>query len=184
MDAGTDPLQGGEHPNPRGLATMQPDLRLGGSYLELRDGLLFGVQFAPPKLKQKAKLYLCGTSVEHVESAQGSIFWVVGFKRGKRDIKGLDEVEAWAGHYGLGVTRLAEVPERVRTETEAWFVDSAYDYAWFDVNSDDEGVGFHYAVVVYLAYHLQWAAGPRMFCMHLVADIEGKPNARHLWYRR
>ena len=153
-------------------------------YLEPNDGPLAGIPFAPAALRGRAKLYVCGVSVEHAESARGSVYWVVGFERGRKGIKGLDEVENWAEHFGLNATRLGEVPETLRAETASWFVDPAYDYAWFGVESEQDGVGFHFAVVVYLAYLLRRVAGPRMFSMNLAADIEGKPNARHLWHRK
>ncbi len=153
-------------------------------YLEPNDGPLAGIPFAPSILKRKAKIYVCGVSAEHVEAAGCSVYWVVGFERAKNSHKGISDMPIWAEHFGLKAIRISELPESIRAETASWFVDPAYDHAWFGIESDNAGVGFHFAVVVYLAYHLRRVAGSRMFSMNLVADIEGKPNARHLWYRK
>lgn len=62
-------------------------------------------------LGRKKKLYLCSASVEHAESAHDKRFWIVGFKKGKKEIPGLTDIPLWAMKFGLSVSRLERVPE-------------------------------------------------------------------------
>jgi hypothetical protein len=141
-----------------------------------------GWQFLSGK---KTKLYLCSASLEHVEGDPKKIYWVVGYKKAKREIKTLGEIGTWAHHFKLEIRRLPHVPEDLRQEVAPWFISPVYEYVWFDVSGGGEGIGFHFAVVVYVAFHLRKVAGPRIDCMHLVSDIEGKPNVRsRFWPRR
>lgn len=59
-----------------------------------------------------------------------------------------------------------------------------FDYVWMSVDGGGDGVGLHFAIVLYFGLHLAKVAGPRMKVVHLVGDVEGKPNIRHLWYRK
>jgi hypothetical protein len=72
----------------------------------------------------------------------------------------------------------------LRAETDGWFTNPDYESAWFEVSGDGDSVGFHFAVVVYIGNHPRWVGGPTMDSMHVVAQIEGKPNVRHQWCRR
>jgi hypothetical protein len=129
-----------------------------------------------------------GSSFEHADSAGDQLYWVARFKRAKKptdEIKGLSTVPGWARHFGLEAKRLISGPPAdLQAETAPWFTRSEYDSAWFEVSGDGDGVGFHFAVVVYIGNHLSWIAGPRVESMHLVAQIEGKPNPRRTWSRR
>jgi hypothetical protein len=117
-------------------------------------------------------------SMLHADLAGAKIYWIVRYKRAKRaqELKRLHEIPSWANHFGLEARRLASVPEAVVEELSRWFADPAYDTAWFEVSGDDDGVGYHFAVMVYIGNHLRWVAGPRMERMYLIADIEGQPR--------
>jgi hypothetical protein len=131
-------------------------------------------------LPKRPALYTCGASTEHVESAGQSVYWVLCVA-GARKIKGLESLPEWAGSFGIKVDRSAEVPADVLTDSGAWFADSACDRIWFDVSGGGDGVGYHFAVLVYLAYHLRRTAGRSVVSVHLLADIEGKPNVCRFW---
>jgi hypothetical protein len=126
-------------------------------------------------------------SYEHVDGAGEMIYWVVRFKRprsGNKIDKWLNRVPEWAHAFGLEARRLPEVPSSIRSTTDPWFPNPEYESAWFEVSGEDDGVGYHFAVVVYIGNHLRWVAGPCVDSMHLVADIEGKPRIRVGWNRK
>jgi hypothetical protein len=79
---------------------------------------------------------------------------------------------------------VAGPPSDLPTETAGWFTNTEYESAWFEVAGDGDGIGFHFAVVVYIGQHLRSIAGPRVDAMHIVAQIEGKPNPRRTWNRK
>lgn len=47
---------------------------------------------------------------------------------------------------------------------------------WFEVRSQNEGVGFHFALAVYASYHLRYIGGPRIRSIHLIANLESNFN--------
>jgi hypothetical protein len=126
-------------------------------------------------LGKKQKYYPLGASAEHVESMPDSIFWLVGFRPGKNQLPGLDDVVGSGKHFGFQVERLDSPPPSLRDETGHW-LNSKYEYAWFGVQGGGDGFGYHFAVLLYIGYHLCVVAGRRMAFVHLLASIEGKPN--------
>ena len=165
--------------SPLGMSVLWDLFNQAVLYLEPMDepGWEFG-------LGKKKKSYVCGTSPEHADAAGDNVYWVVGFRRSKGEIRKLDLVPTWAESFGIQAFRLQSIPEALRIETSSWFVDPSYTYTWFTVQGGGSAVGYHYAVVVYLAYHLHFVTGKRMTYMHLVSNIEGKPNARLKWSRK
>lgn len=153
-------------------------------YLEPRDGPLHNISFAPPELRKKAKLYTCGTSVENLDAAQDSVYWIVGFKRSKQPSQFLDQLPIWAQHFGVESTPLPTTPDALAEESSSWFVDPSIEYRWFSICGGGESVGDHFAIVVYLGYHLRWVVGKHIVCMHLVSSIDRRPNSRVHWYRK
>jgi hypothetical protein len=125
--------------------------------------------------------YRSGASTEHAEAAGESVFWVLCATRTASKIKHLESLPTWARAFGLDVVPLSELPSAVAVESDPWFPNPEHHRIWYEVKGGGHEVGFHFAVLVYLAYHLRWVAGKCVFSMHLVADIEGKPNCRHLW---
>jgi len=133
---------------------------------------------------RRKKLFLCSASPEHVESDSDTAYWVVGYRKGKGELKSVAELPHLALHFGLTLDELAGVPTSLRVEVAPWFVDSGYLYKWFSVRGGKQSVDYQFAIVLYLALYLRKSAGSRMFCMHLVSAIEGKPNARLPYWSR
>jgi len=149
------------------------------AYLEPKDdpGLrLLGV--AP-----RAKVYVCAATLEHVDSDPG-VYWLIDAQPAKRMASVLKQVPQIAQHFGLDVTALPGRPEALREETLSWFSDPEAPRAWFRVVSDADGAGFHFAVLVYVGLHLRKVGGRGVRSVHLVSQIEGKPNARRGWGRK
>jgi hypothetical protein len=135
-------------------------------------------------LGKKARIYLCSVTPEHAEAAGGLVYWVVGCHRGKEELKGIATLPVWGPHFSLRVDRVTDIPTGIRQETAPWFISPEYEYTWFHISGGGEGLEYNFAVVVYLGLHLRKVAGRRLHCMHLVADMEGKPNARITWGKK
>ena len=134
-------------------------------------------------LRPRTKLYLCAATPEHAASAGASIFWLASLERRKRRPSALAEIIGWALPFGLRVTELSEIPERLRPETADWFGSPpAFDDMWYEVSSDGSSAGFHFAVLVYVALHAR-SVVKQLRSMHLVANIEGQPLFRKTWHR-
>jgi hypothetical protein len=163
---------------PSGLIPCLERLRFHVHYLEPHDSpewyLLTG---------KKPKLYVCGASVEHVESDPESVYWLIVYKKAKRRLKGLDDVPHWAEGFGLTVTDLESVPQRIAEETADWVVDPQWNSAWFSVQGDNDLVGYNFAIALYIGLRLQRVAGPQMACIHSVSQLETKINVRRNWWR-
>lgn len=127
------------------------------------------------------KLYRCAVSTEHVDSAGESVYWLLCLKEGKRIAKGVGEIATWAAGFGLTVVLMFEVSTALLAESEPWFNGSSVRRIWFEVHGGGGEVGYQFAILVYIAYHLRWVGGTSVLSMHLVSDIEGKPNSRRLW---
>ncbi len=131
--------------------------------------------------KKMPKEYTCGTTIEHAEGAGDYVYWFTDCKSGRSKVKGLDEVPEWVAGFDLKVTPLSRMPEELREETSSWFVDPSRQYTWYRVEGGRDGAGYQYALMLYVALHLKMVAGPRLNRMHLVAQIEWKPNFRKNW---
>jgi hypothetical protein len=153
------------------------------SYLEPMGAPGWQMGFAKKPLNIRQPL-----SFEHADSAGDEIYWVVRYKIARKvakEIKGLSDMPAWARHFGLEARRLKSGPsDAVKSETDPWFTNPEYGSAWFEVSGDGDGIGYHFAVLVYIGNHLRWIAGPRLQTVHLVAEIEGRPNIMQKWNRR
>ncbi len=125
--------------------------------------------------------YRCGASTEHAEAAGESVFWVVCTTKEASKIKQLQSLPTWAKAFGLDVVPRPAPPPGVEAESDPWFPNPDHQRIWYEVIGGGDEVGFHFAVLVYLGYHMRWVAGKCLFSVHLIADIEGKPNCRYLW---
>jgi hypothetical protein len=135
-------------------------------------------------LRPRPKLYICGATPEHAESAGNSVFWLASLEKRKRKSSALAEIPGWASAFGLFVTELPESPEQLRIETTTWFRDSPeFDDVWYQVSSKESSAGFHFAILVYIALHAR-SVVKNLRAMHLVGNIEGKPQFRKTWHRR
>ena len=126
-------------------------------------------------------------SPEHAESAGDRIYWVAQLQASVQAFEGAQglDVNCYLGNALRAPSRcLVGPPDLLDAETEAWFPNPEYQSAWFEVSGDGDGIGYHFAVVVYIGNHLRWFGGPRMDSMHLVAQIEGKPNPCRRWTRK
>jgi hypothetical protein len=102
---------------PRGTDSVPSERRPPVHYLEPMDppGSEFG-------LCKRPKLYLCSATAEHAEGDPGAVYWVVGYRKGKKEPKGVSELPQLASHFGLKASVLPCVPERLREEVASWFV--------------------------------------------------------------
>jgi hypothetical protein len=133
--------------------------------------------------RTRPKLYLCGATPEHAAAAGPEVYWLASVERG-RGRADLSGVPAWATAFGLSVHECPDVPDDLRAETTDWFVQPGeFDPTWFRVSGGGERAGFHFAALVYVALHAR-SVTKRLHAIHLVADIEGRPNFRKTWHRR
>jgi hypothetical protein len=142
----------------------------------------------PPEVQfglcPRPKLYVCGATPEHAESAGTSVFWLASLEKRQRAASNLAEVASWAQAFGLSVTELSHIPAQLQSETSDWFQQpSEFDNVWFQVAGGDHSAGFHFAVLVWVALHAR-SVVKRLRAMHLVAQIEGRPLFRKTWHRR
>lgn len=136
---------------------------------------------------KRTPMYNTSLSFEHVDAAEESVYWVVRYKRPRvraRDLPGLADLPEWSRTFGVDARRLDGPPAEVRQETDPWFTNAGYESAWFHASCEDTGLGYQFAVVVYIGNHLRHVAGAAMDSMHLIARIEGRPNFRHRWTRK
>ncbi len=132
----------------------------------------------------RQQLYVCPATPEHLEGDSRSVYWVIAHRRGRGTLKGLAELPGWSEAFGLRATALSETPAHLRGETASWFLEPDVEARWYHVVGGGDRSGFHFAVLLYLALHFRKVAGSRLQAMHLVANIDGKPNNRKHWARR
>ena len=134
---------------------------------------------------KRTRNYNTSLSYEHVDAAEESVYWIVRYKRPRaRELLGLEELPEWSKAFGVKARRLDMPPGKVAAETEPWFTNPGYQSAWFQTTCDDTGLGYQFAVLVYIGNHLRHVGGASMDSMHLIAQIEGRPNFRHRWSRK
>jgi hypothetical protein len=135
---------------------------------------------------KKPIIVVVNLSYEHVEAAGDSVYWLVRYQRTSRgqELKRIADVAGWAANFGITVRRAEQFPEAVQAEAAGWFINPECASVWFDVFTPDDGIGFNFAVLVYIANHLRWIAGPRVKSMHLLAQIEGRPQICSRWNSR
>jgi|GEM_PF-4982001 len=132
-------------------------------------------------LSKRGKLYICPTSTENIDEAGDDIYWLICSTDKASQLKGLQALVDSARGFGLELTSEAAVPEAVRSKFEGWVPDPQLHFIWFKVQGGDENLDYHFAVLVYVAYQLRSLARNKLASMHLVAQIEGKPNLIHSW---
>lgn len=140
-------------------------------YLEARETAETSLGLAP-----KPKTYSINGTIEHLGVDIDHIFWAVRIKRGKRTIKGLTELAPIASDFGIELNLMNSPDEKLSSITEPWFVHPDRETQWYEVRSQNEGVGFHFALAVYAGFHLRYIGGPRIRSIHLIANLESKFN--------
>jgi hypothetical protein len=136
---------------------------------------------------KRPRAYNTAPSYENAEAAGEGVYWIVQHRRPEgrgREIRGLRQIPEWSRAFGVEVRRLGDAPSEVLVETAPWFAGDDNESAWYSATCGDSGLGFQFAVLVYVGNHLRHVAGAAMDSMHLVARIEGRPNFRCRWNRR
>jgi hypothetical protein len=84
----------------------------------------------------------------------------------------------------MKAVELDSVPQRIAEETSDWIVCPERESTWFSVESDNDLVGYHLAIALYLSMHLK-SVERRLDAVHVVSQMETPMNIRkHKWYRR
>ena len=133
-------------------------------------------------VEKKVKQYHIGSTVEHIDSASGHVYWLFNLVPGHKNIQAIKSVPLWAKHFGLEVERISKIPEEVATEIDEWLLERNTQYICFDVKSCKDSMGYNFAVLVYIGLHLASLAPRRIKRVHLLAEIEGK--IRSEWWSR
>jgi hypothetical protein len=154
---------------PQGIR-MEPDWRCSVTYVEPRDepGWELG-------LGKKAKYYPFGASGEHTEAAGDAVFWLLRVRPSKRSIKGLSDLPQWAKHFGIDVTPVSDVPQKVLDEVAQWR-DPEREQYWFKVEKGGDVFDWQFAAMLYCGLHLVYVGGPRVRSMHIISTIQGEPG--------
>jgi hypothetical protein len=116
-----------------------------------------------------------------VESEPELVYWLLSYRRSRIRLPGLSDLPKWAMHFGIQVTPLSQVPPQLEQEVACWFSNPEFELCWMQIQPPNNRLGFNFAVLLYLALHLRKVGGKRVQAMHLVANIEGKPNNRKNW---
>jgi hypothetical protein len=136
---------------------------------------------------KRPRVYNTALSYENADAAGEGVHWIVRYRRPKsrgREIRGLRQIPDWSRAFGMEVRRLDNAPVEVLAETAPWFAGDDNESAWYSATCADSGLGFQFAVLVYVGNHLRHVAGAAMDSMHLVARIGGRLNFRCRWNRR
>ncbi|HAW29811.1 MAG TPA: hypothetical protein DCY03_17090 [Planctomycetaceae bacterium] len=141
------------------------------AYLEAGDTAETFLGLAP-----KPRNFSINGTVEHLGVDTDRIFWAVRIKRAKRALKGLADFASIASAFGIELNFLDSPGEEFLSITEPWFDDPDRETQWFEVRSQNKGVGFHFALAVYAGFHLRYIGGPRIRSIHLIANLESKFN--------
>ncbi len=122
------------------------------------------------------------STLEHLELAGERVFWVI-----EHTIKDphpwAGELDPWARVFGIQVEPFNPTLDIVDA-TKTWFLGNDRTYSWYRVRGGRDTVGYQFAVLVYIAAHLQMIAGRRFRSMVLTAGLEGKPNIRSTFHLR
>lgn len=113
-------------------------------------------------------------TLEHVGIAGERVFWVIEHKI-KESHPWAIELDAWARAFGVQAEPFNPTLDLVDA-TKTRFLGNDRTYSWYEIRGGRSAAGFQFAVLVYLAAHLQMIARRRFKSMHLLADIECKPS--------
>jgi hypothetical protein len=130
---------------------------------------------------RRPNLYTCPVTTEHAYEARNDTYWMICSRTEESRIKGLNAIQNWAKTFGLAGTRLIEIPSSLLGQVDRWIPDPKYRRIWYRIDGGGDDVGFHFAVLVYVAYHLRWLARRHIVSMHLISRIEGEPNSLPTW---
>lgn len=131
--------------------------------------------------KKKSREYPCFATIEHAEAALDKCYWLVTLKSGRSQVKGLDELPIWAKGFGLTLPPIDSVPEPLEQEIAEWFINPEIERRWYEVSGGKPDAGLQFAMMVYTAFHFRQVGGSRVRGLHLVANVDSKPNSRKHW---
>ncbi|MBN1125285.1 MAG: hypothetical protein JXA82_09770 [Sedimentisphaerales bacterium] len=114
-------------------------------------------------------------SVEHTDCLIDSeMYWLVtGRSPGKSEM--LYELPTWAKAFDVDLKIVSKVDSALEEFIKSWVPDKL-KHVWLRLTSNNRGLGFHFAVLMYFGFHLATTEKRRMKSMHLLADIEGEPK--------
>jgi hypothetical protein len=158
---------------PMGVNFEVSDNQAQVAYMQPSRSLSLGLGERRPKVYDR-----CAISFDHTESAGDQIYWFAGYETGKKQLAGLDAVPQLAAGFGLTVQRLPQPPDALAAETADWGWREGDTYDWYIVQGGRDGIGFQYAVIVYIGLHLCKVAGRRFNGLHLTAQLESKTRFR------
>ena len=151
-----------------------PDYKLPVGYLEPISDRARGYVL----LGKAPRLYPTIITVEHAEAAGSGVYLAVVFKSAPKPAAGLDRLAEGFAAFGLTLSPPVGVSADLDADADSWFDDRpGLTRAWFEMGGPADGIGYLFAVTLYNALELRRAAGSRLFSVHLVADIEGRPNS-------
>ena len=87
----------------------------------------------------------------------------------------LYELPHWAKAFNINLKILSKVDSNLEEFAQGWVPDKLKK-VWLRVTSENQGLGFHLAVLMYFSFHLATTEKRRITSMHLVANIEEKPR--------
>lgn len=131
------------------------------------------------RLVQKpSKVYPPGVTVEHADSArEEDAFWTLSWT-GTKEPKAIAEFPDRAAKMGVTLNRLPAIPEHIKDEAGPWFIEEGKSFIWYSTNVTRD-LGKCIALMTYLDAGVKEASKGRARCLHLVAQIEGKPNIQY-----
>ena len=131
------------------------------------------------------RVYNTALSYENADAAGEGVHWIVQYSRPRRPGSGDPRAAAdrRSRAFGVDVRRLGDAPRPGAGGNGPWFAGDDNESTWYSATSADSGLGFQFAVLVYVGNHLRHVAGAAMDSMHLVARIEAEPNFRCRWNR-
>ena len=141
-----------------------------------------GLRFLGEGRKKPAE-YRCYGSLEHVDASAGRIYWLADVAPSTRNaVHGMESIPEVARGFGMDAApvAVADIEPAILEEIQPWFPNRA-DMAWFEVSGGESKAGVQFAMMYYAALHLRSVAGKRIRSMHLISQIEGRPNVRYQW---
>jgi hypothetical protein len=163
------------------LNKIIPKYLLPVSYLEPVSDVSRGYEV--PGWGKAPRLYIPNVMFEHADVAGGATFMLVFHKESKKPLSGLADMASGFAPFGLIVTPLVSPPSQLRQEIDSWLSPRMKEHQqqWFQVTGHVEGLAYLFAVTFYNACRLQELAGARLHTVHIIGEIEGKPNCIRAW---
>ena len=168
-----------EVPAPMGVNFEVRDNQAHVAYLEPSRPVYLALGRRRPKVYDN-----CAITFDHTEAAGDRVYWFVDSELGNKQSVVLGEIPRLAAGFGLTAQRLPEPPSALAAETADWGWKDGHSYVWYVVRGGRDGIGFQYAIIVYIGLHLCKVAGRRFKGLHLTAQLETKTRFRRIWAAR